>query len=232
MIRKKVIILGIIFFTVIIGAYSILESKNLIPQQSCISSIKKHMKLSKKELNKYPSAVFAGGCFWCTESDFQKLDGVKEVVSGYSGGKIENPTYEQVYSETTGHREAVKVYFDPQKVTYRDLVRQLLTHINPTDIEGQFYDKGESYTAAIFYADEEQKQIAEEAIGQLNDSKIFDKLVAVKVLPYSNFYEAEDYHQNYYEQNKDSSPYCSIVIDPKIEKLVKLFKIEVKDEYK
>ena len=208
MISIKYIGFGLLILVIVLGsAYYFLQAKNLVPQESCLNSIKKHMKLSTQELSTYPSAVFAGGCFWCTESDFQKLDGVKEVVSGYSGGAVENPTYEEVSAEKTGHRESVRVYFDPQKVSYQDLVRRLLTHINPTDAEGQFYDRGESYTSAIFYMDEEQKRIAEEAIKELDDSKIFDKPVAVKVLPYSNFYEAEDYHQDYSENN--TVRYCA-----------------------
>lgn len=158
-------------------------------------------------MTNFPFAVFAGGCFWCTESDFKHLVGVLEVISGYSGGHVENPTYDDVTSETSGHREAVQVVYDPQKISFQDLVRRLLTHIDPTDGAGQFYDRGESYEPVIFYQNEEEKKIAEENISELNDAKIFDKPIAVKILPYKNFYKAEDYHQNYSEKN--NARYCS-----------------------
>lgn len=158
-------------------------------------------------MTNFPFAVFAGGCFWCTESDFKHLDGVVEVTSGYSGGHLENPSYSDVTSETSGHREAVQIVYDPAKISYQDLVRRLLTHIDPTDGGGQFYDRGESYEPVIFYQNDEEKKIAEENILELNESKIFDKPIAVKILPYTNFYKAEDYHQNYSEKN--NARYCS-----------------------
>lgn len=152
-------------------------------------------------------AIFAGGCFWCTESDFKHLDGVVEVTSGYSGGHLENPTYQDVTSETSGHREAIKVSYDPSKISYEDLIRRLLTHIDPTDGGGQFHDRGESYEPVIFYQNEEEKKIAQENIAQLDASKIFEKPVAVKTLPYSNFYAAEEYHQDY--SDKNNARYCA-----------------------
>jgi peptide methionine sulfoxide reductase msrA/msrB len=165
------------------------------------------MKKTEQELQNYPFAVFAGGCFWCTEADFKKMNGVIEVVSGYSGGHLENPSYEDVVSETSGHREAVKVFYDPNKINFEKLVQHFLSHIDPTDSFGQFYDRGESYTPAIFYLNDEQKTMAEKTINQLNEAKIFDKPVAVKILPYSNFYVAENYHQNYSENN--TVRYCA-----------------------
>lgn len=147
------------------------------------------------------TAVFAGGCFWCTEYDFEKVVGVVGVTSGYAGGHVDNPTYEQVCSETTGHRESVKVVYDSKIVSYEYLVDHLIRIINPTDATGSFYDKGESYTPAVFYMNSEEKETAEKVIQLWDDKKIYRKPLAVKVLPYKNFFPAEEYHQKYHEKN-------------------------------
>jgi peptide methionine sulfoxide reductase msrA/msrB len=179
-----------------------------IPKESCLEhNTDKHMKKTQAELDRYGRAYFAGGCFWCTESDLQKAPGVIEVVSGYAGGHVENPTYGDVTSEKSGHREAVEVYYDEKATTYEDLVHYHLTHIDPTDVGGQFYDRGESYQPVIFFRSEEERSIAERAIRELDAAKIFLKPVAVRVLPYTNFYTAEEYHQNYAEEN--TLKYCA-----------------------
>lgn len=179
-----------------------------IPKQSCLDySQRKHMKKSPEELAQYKRAYFSGGCFWCTESDLQKATGVVEVVSGYAGGTVVNPTYRDVTSEKSGHREAVEIYYDEHVTTYADLVHYHLMHIDPTDPAGQFYDRGESYQAVIFYRSEEERLIAEQAIRELDSAKVFEKPVVVKVLPYKNFYPAEEYHQNYAEEN--AVKYCA-----------------------
>lgn len=179
-----------------------------IPKQSCVEkNTEKHMKKTMEELTPYKRAYFAGGCFWCTESDLQKALGVVEVVSGYAGGNLVNPTYRDVTSEKSGHREAVEVYYDETLTTYENLVRYHLMHIDPTDGGGQFYDRGESYEPVIFFASEEERTIAERAIRALDESRVFDAPVAVKVLPYKNFYTAEEYHQNYAEEN--TLKYCA-----------------------
>jgi peptide methionine sulfoxide reductase msrA/msrB len=165
------------------------------------------MTFSQEELNKYSYAIFAGGCFWCTEADFQKIDGVLEVVSGYTGGRTENPTYQDVTSEMSGHREGVKVYYDSNRVSHEQLVRNFLKHIDPTDGSGQFYDRGESYEPVIFYQNDNEKSIAQKNLDELNQAKIFEKPVAVKLIPFSNFYNAEDYHQNFAENNVNR--YCA-----------------------
>lgn len=146
-------------------------------------------------------ATFAGGCFWCMVKPFNQTEGIFEVVSGYTGGHIENPTYEQVCSETTGHLEAVQITFDSKIYPYEKLVELYWTLIDPTDPGGQFYDRGESYTTAIFYHDEEQKRIAEESKDRLENSGKFNQPIAVKILPAKPFYKAEDYHQQYYQKN-------------------------------
>lgn len=146
-------------------------------------------------------ATFAGGCFWCMVKPFDQMDGIDEVISGYTGGHVENPTYEQVCSETTGHLEAVQITFDPSIFPYEKIVELYWTLIDPTDPGGQFYDRGESYTTAIFYHSEEQKQIAEQSKKRLEESGKFNKPIAVKILPAKPFYPAEDYHQHYYKKN-------------------------------
>jgi peptide methionine sulfoxide reductase msrA/msrB len=146
-------------------------------------------------------ATFAGGCFWCIEADFEKLDGVLEVISGYTGGQTENPSYQQVSAGRTGHAEAVQVVYDPAKVTYRDLLEYFWKHVDPTDAGGQFVDRGSQYRPAIFYHDAEQKQMAEESKRELDESGWFSKPVVVEIVRFEAFYAAEDYHQDYYRKD-------------------------------
>jgi peptide methionine sulfoxide reductase msrA/msrB len=153
------------------------------------------------EIQKYKVATFAGGCFWCTESDLEKVPGVLKVVSGYTGGFKENPTYEEVCSGRTGHLEAVQVYYNPSKVTYEQLLDVFWRHIDPTDEGGQFVDRGSQYRSAVFYHDEEQKGIAEKSRDALTRSGTFAKPLATQILPLAIFYEAEDYHQDYYKKS-------------------------------
>jgi peptide methionine sulfoxide reductase msrA/msrB len=147
------------------------------------------------------TAVFAGGCFWCTESDFEKVPGVIEAVSGYTGGHTENPTYEQTSAGGTGHVEAVKVTYDPERVSYGQLLTWFWRHVDPTDAGGQFVDRGDQYRSAIFYADEEQRSLAEAAKEKLAASGRFKKPIATDILPLGEFYMAEEYHQDYYKKN-------------------------------
>jgi peptide methionine sulfoxide reductase msrA/msrB len=146
-------------------------------------------------------ATFAGGCFWCTEADFEKLPGVVKVISGYTGGTKENPTYEEVSSGTTGHVEAIQVYYDPSKITYEDLLDFFWKHVDPTDSGGQFVDRGAQYRSVIFYHDEEQKQLAEKLKEALEKSKRFNKPVVTEIIKFTKFYEAEGYHQDYYKKH-------------------------------
>lgn len=146
-------------------------------------------------------ATFAGGCFWCMESPFEKLEGVREVISGYTGGAVVNPTYEQVTTGATGHLESVEVLFDPAKVSYEKLLDVFWKQINPTDAGGQFVDRGSSYRSAIFYHGDEQKRLAEESKKKLAASARFDKPIITPILPAGPFYRAEDYHQDYYKKN-------------------------------
>lgn len=157
-------------------------------------------KMSDKDSN-IRVATFAGGCFWCTESDFEKLPGVLKVVSGYTGGTKEMPSYEEVSAGTTGHVEAIQVYYDPSELSYEDLLDYFWKHIDPTDSEGQFVDRGAQYRSAIFYHDEEQKRLAEKSKKALNQSGKFDKPVVTEILMFTKFFEAEEYHQDYYKRN-------------------------------
>ncbi len=146
-------------------------------------------------------AIFAGGCFWCMVEPFDERPGIKEVVSGYTGGNVENPTYEQVCSDTTGHVEAVQITFDPAIVSYKDLVELFWQQIDPTDAGGQFHDRGESYKTAIFYQNEQQKEVAEKSKEALENSGKFSKPIVTKILEAKPFYPAEEEHQYYYKKN-------------------------------
>jgi len=148
----------------------------------------------------YEKATFAGGCFWCMEYPFEKLDGVLEVVSGYTGGHTESPTYEEVCSGRTGHAEAVQITFDPSKVSYKELLDVFWKQINPTDPDGQFVDRGSAYRAAIFYHNEEQKRLSEKSKGELESSGPFRKKIVTDIVKASPFFKAEDYHQKYYKK--------------------------------
>lgn len=145
------------------------------------------------------SAIFAGGCFWCTEADFDKVDGVISTVSGYTGGTVENPTYRQVTSGDTGHYEAVEVTYDPVKVTYDELVGYYFHTIDPTDERGQFCDKGSSYRSAVFVETDDQREAVEAEIEEIEESGVLPGPVVTRVLNESTFWKAEDYHQNYYK---------------------------------
>ncbi len=148
------------------------------------------------------TATFAGGCFWCVESDFEKLDGVVDVVSGYTGGRKDNPTYEEVSGGGTGHVEAVQVHYDPEKVSYGELLDLFWRHVDPTDAGGQFVDRGSQYASAIFYHDEEQKRAAEESKKALENSGRFAKPIVTQIRPFTKFYRAEDYHQKYHRHHE------------------------------
>ncbi|MCA8890648.1 MULTISPECIES: peptide-methionine (S)-S-oxide reductase MsrA [Hyphomonas] len=157
--------------------------------------------VSSPDAKRLSTAVFAGGCFWCVEADFDKVDGVVSTISGYTGGTVANPTYKQVSHEKTGHYEAVKVTYDPDKVSYDALVDYYFHHIDPTDATGQFCDKGESYRSAVFVADADQREVAEAEVDMINASGVLGTPVVTQILDASTFWPAEDYHQDYYKKN-------------------------------
>jgi peptide-methionine (S)-S-oxide reductase len=168
------------------------------------------------------TAVFGGGCFWCIEAVFERLQGVTSVNSGYMGGHIDKPTYRQVCGGDTGHVEVVQVKFDPSMITFRDLLDVFFTVHDPTQLNRQGNDTGEQYRSVIFYTSEEQREQAEEAIAALDAAKVWPEPVVTAVEPVSKFFVAEDYHQGYYDNNR-LQPYCQFVIDPKIKKFEKKF---------
>jgi len=148
-------------------------------------------------------ATFAGGCFWCMVKPFDQWDGVMEVISGYTGGHVENPTYEQVKAGDTGHYEVVQITYDPKIISYETIVDVFWQQIDPTDAGGQFHDRGESYRTAIFYHDEEQKEIAEQSKLELAESEKFSEPIVTEILPAATFYPAEEYHQNFYKKDPE-----------------------------
>jgi peptide-methionine (S)-S-oxide reductase len=168
-------------------------------------------------------ATLAGGCFWCLEPVFDELKGVKSVESGYMGGKTPNPNYEQVCSGTSGHAEVVRVTFDPDVVSYRDLLGVFFAIHDPTTLNRQGNDVGTQYRSAVFYHSDEQKRDAEEVIRGLTAEKLFSAPIVTEVAPATQFHMAEGYHQEYYQRVGGSNPYCSFVIEPKVAKFRKRF---------
>ena len=172
-------------------------------------------------------ATFAGGCFWCTEAVFLELDGVSKVVSGYIGGNTVNPTYQQISTGDTGHAEAIEITFDPNKISFGELLEIFFATHDPTTLNRQGNDIGTQYRSEIFYHNPFQKQLSEDYMALMATENTFGKQIVTKVSPANKFYVAEDYHQNYYSQNKTQG-YCSYVITPKIDKLKKLYQDKLK----
>lgn len=168
------------------------------------------------------TAVFGGGCFWCTEAIFQMLKGVSKVESGYAGGKMEKPSYEQVSSGRTGHAEVIRVTYDPNIIPYEDLLTVFFGSHDPTTPNRQGADVGEQYRSIILYQDDEEKQTAERVSKEIQDSLTDGTHVVTQIVPLEEFFKAEDYHQDYFKSNT-SAPYCQLIIEPKIEKVKKRF---------
>ena len=196
---KKIVVLLLLMVPVFLfaegqqEAYSPGTGGNGTPEKRDLEDIQKDKSLDV--------ATFAGGCFWCTEADYEKMPGVVEAVSGYTGGTLENPTYERVSSGTTGHLEAIQVYYDPTRVSYTQLVEMLWRVMDPTDDGGSFVDRGHHYTSGIFYHSEEQRQIAESSRKAVDESGIFSKPIVTPIIAFDVFYPAEEYHQDYYLKN-------------------------------
>ncbi len=177
-------------------------------------------------------ATLANGCFWCTEAIFKRLKGVESVMSGYTGGQRKNPSYEQVSTGTTGHAECIQVEFDPSVVSYDTILDVFFATHNPTELNRQGNDIGAQYRSAIFSHNDEQKKIAEKKIDELNNSGKYEDPIVTEIAELSSFFPAEEYHKNYYDQNRNLNMYCQVIIDPKIKKLLSQFGSKVKDEYK
>jgi peptide methionine sulfoxide reductase msrA/msrB len=186
---KTKFVLSLIGLLMFVGCSKNMEVKNVMASP-----------INDKGMDK---AIFAGGCFWCLDAPFEKLDGVKDVISGYTGGSVKNPTYEQVSSGSTGHLEAVEVIFDPKVISYSEILDVYWKQFDPTDAGGSFYDRGSQYTSAIFYTDDLQKKVADDSKERLSKSGIFNKPIATKIEKLTEFYPAEDYHQHYYKKNPE-----------------------------
>ena len=179
----------------------------------------------------YDTATLANGCFWCTEAIFEQLEGVVSATSGYTGGKTENPTYKQVCTGETGHAECLQIVYDPKKISFDELLEVFWETHDPTTLNRQGNDEGTQYRSGVFYHNEEQKQKAEKYKAELNKSGAFDKPIVTEITPFTKFYPAEDYHQQYFDNNEGANPYCRIVIRPKVDKFRKVFKDKLKKEH-
>ncbi len=186
------------------------------------SEIMKGIKMDNLEL-----ATFGAGCFWCVEAVFERLEGVEKVVSGYAGGKTDDPTYKQVTGGDTGHAEVCQISYNPETISFDELLEVFWGTHDPTTLNRQGADVGTQYRSVILYHSEEQKKLAEEYKLKLEKAEIFDDPIVTEISPYTKFFEAEDYHQNYYDNNS-SQPYCSFVITPKLEKFKKVFADKLK----
>lgn len=172
-------------------------------------------------------ATLGGGCFWCTEAVYLELKGVVDVKPGYSGGEVKNPTYKEVCTGTTGHAEVVQITFDADVVSFKDILEVFFMTHDPTTLNRQGNDVGPQYRSVIFYHSEKQKEVAEKVIQLFTSEKVYERPIVTTVEPFTTFYEAEDYHQNYYNRNK-SQGYCQYIITPKLEKFRKIFKDQLK----
>ena len=181
-----------------------------------------------QKMGNMEKATFGSGCFWCTEAVFERLNGVKKVVSGYAGGTVENPTYEEVCSGTTGHAEVTQITYDPKIISYDELLEVFWKTHNPTTLNRQGNDVGTQYRSVIFYHSEEQKQLAEKYKEELNKSGAWDRPIVTEISLLTNFFSAEGYHQDYYKNNPNQG-YCAFVIAPKVEKFEKVFKDKLKN---
>jgi peptide-methionine (S)-S-oxide reductase len=182
---------------------------------------------TEKKASNLETITLGGGCYWCVEAVYENLDGVKSVVSGFSGGTVANPSYEEVCTGETGHAEVVQITYDKNVTDINEIFKVFFTVHDPTTLNRQGADVGTQYRSVIFYKNAEQKKAAESIIAELNKAKVYSSPIVTKVEPFKVFYKAEDYHQNYYANNKNQ-PYCKMVIQPKIEKFEKVFKDKLK----
>ena len=176
-------------------------------------------------------ATLANGCFWCSEAIFKKIKGVKYILPGYAGGTLKNPSYNQVCTGMTGHAESIQIKFDPKVISFEKILDIFWHTHDPTTLNRQGNDVGTQYRSAIFYHDKKQKEIAEKSKNDLEKENVYKDPIVTEITQFKNFYVAEDYHKDYYENHKDD-PYCNFVIDPKLYKLLQKYKNEVKEEYK
>jgi peptide methionine sulfoxide reductase msrA/msrB len=195
---KWKVIIGIVLLLLIIGCSEVVE-ENIGEEKVDDNNIveEEKMVIENDVDNDLEKATFAGGCFWCMEAAFEELEGVVDVVSGYSGGEKENPSYKEISSGTTGHKEVIQVTYDPKKVSYEELLNLFWRQIDPTDAGGQFADRGSQYLTAIFYHNDTQKKLAEKSKAELEKMEKFDQPIVTEIIHFKNFYLAEEYHQDY-----------------------------------
>jgi len=221
--KNNVLVIGLIIFISGITGYSCKESKS--------KNIERGMNEmdSTQNLN-LEKATFGGGCFWCTEAIYERVEGVHTVMSGYAGGHVKNPTYKQVCDGTTGHAEVIQIGYDAKVVSYDELLEIFFKTHDPTTLNSQGADVGTQYRSVIFYHNDEQKKKAEYYKAELDKSGAWDNPIVTEISPLTNYYPAEDYHQDYYENNPNQG-YCAFVIGPKVEKFEKVFKNKLKMKY-
>lgn len=215
----KIIITAIIFSLTPIISFA---------QKSVITTKKIMENNNTKTNSKTETATFANGCFWCTEAIFEQLDGVINATSGYMGGQIKNPTYKEVCAGTTGHAECLQIVYNPEKISFDELLEVFWQTHDPTTLNRQGADVGTQYRSAVFFHNDEQKEKAEKYKEELNKNGAFEKPIVTEITAFSTFYPAEDYHQQYFENNNNTNPYCRVVIQPKLEKFKKVFKDKLK----
>jgi len=221
MYMKSILLSGLFFATALISCAQTSNKKNTNKNMSETTTNVDNATLD--------TALLGAGCFWCVEAVFQRLEGVVSVTSGYSGGHIENPTYEEVCSKTSGHVEVARIVYDTTRLSYDELLEVFWKTHDPTTMDQQGNDKGPQYRSAVFYFNEEQKQKAEYYKKQINEEKLYPNPIVTVIEPAQKFYPAESYHQNYYNQNPDQM-YCRYVVQPKVEKFEKLFKNKMKKQ--
>lgn len=227
-------IMKLLFTSFIAGLSTLLScaQKTTVPDESKLKQVKMNMQ-EQTEKNNPPSgtlevATFANGCFWCTEAIFEQLDGVIAAVSGYTGGQTIDPTYKEVCTGETGHAECLQITFDPSKISFDELLEVFWQTHDPTTLNRQGADVGTQYRSGIFYHNQLQKERAEKYKAELDKSGAFDNPIVTEITPFIKFYPAEDYHQEYFENNENNNSYCRIVIRPKVDKFQKVFKNKLK----
>ncbi len=227
----------ILILTLIVSSVAACQSKTTTEIESNNKVEKKVIFTTAKEKNRntmsdttqqFDTATLGAGCFWCVEAIFLNLKGVESVSSGYSGGFVKNPSYRDVCNGTTGHAEVAQIVYNPKLLSFDELLEVFWQTHDPTILNQQGADKGTQYRSAIFYHNEEQKKLAEEYKKKLNESKVFNTPIVTEITPFVEFYIAEDYHQNYFNENGEQG-YCRIVIQPKVDKFKKIFKDKLKE---
>ncbi len=213
--RNQLLLLGALLFYSISGAAASPLSKELV------------LPYNKTVIQQRDTATFASGCFWCVEAKFSQLEGVLKVTAGYTGGHLKNPTYQQVLTGSTGHAEACNIVYDPSVISYDELLEAFFLSHDPTQLNRQGNDVGTQYRSAIFYHNVSQKEKAEYYINVLTQQLLYNKPIVTQINPFTKFYVAEDYHQQYYENNPDQS-YCQYVIQPELERFKEIFKDKLK----